>query len=207
MPVCTIMRGLVACGKSHRARRLVGKDGLVCEVDEYFYTQVGKDNPKRYDYNTKLVRDARRWNYCRFKAAIRQGVSPVIVDRGHSKKSSARKYARYAFEHGYEIKVAEPDSPWWIVIRELLKNKEQNLEKLKSISETLSKLSRKIHRVSSKKIYKRMLRWDNDVTPEEILGYKHTPVLLWKASMQTQAKAQKKPSVKAAKALTTTTSK
>ena len=44
-----LMRGLPACGKSHRARRLAGPDGVVLETDAYFYTQVG-DDPASYDY-------------------------------------------------------------------------------------------------------------------------------------------------------------
>ena len=58
--VVYLMRGLPACGKSHRARRLAGADGVVLETDQYFYTQVGED-PGHYDYDKELLPRARQW--------------------------------------------------------------------------------------------------------------------------------------------------
>lgn len=49
-----LMRGLPGCGKSHRAQRLAGAEGVVLETDQYFYTQVG-DDPVRYDYREELL--------------------------------------------------------------------------------------------------------------------------------------------------------
>lgn len=34
--VVYLMRGLPACGKSHRAKRLAGDKGIVLETDQYF---------------------------------------------------------------------------------------------------------------------------------------------------------------------------
>src|SRR5687768_12834933 len=36
-----LMRGLPSCGKSTTAKKLAGDTGVICETDEYFYTQVG----------------------------------------------------------------------------------------------------------------------------------------------------------------------
>ena len=38
-----LVRGLPDCGKSHRAWRLAGTEGVVLETDQYFHTQVGDD--------------------------------------------------------------------------------------------------------------------------------------------------------------------
>ncbi len=118
-----LMRGLPSCGKSHTARRLVGDSGLVCETDEYFLTEVG-DDPEKFDYRDDLMERARKWNFDRFKFAIAQGLSPIVVDRGNSLSLSSQVYVRYASEHGYEVRLCEPESEWWQEIRVLLKNKD-----------------------------------------------------------------------------------
>jgi hypothetical protein len=97
-----LMRGFPSCGKSHTARRLVGDSGLVCETDEYFLTEVG-DDPEKFDYRDDLMERARKWNFDRFKFAIAQGLSPIVVDRGNSLSLSSQVYVRYASEHGLTV--------------------------------------------------------------------------------------------------------
>src|SRR5687767_6999807 len=94
-----LMRGLPSCGKSTTARKLAGQTGVICETDEYFYTQVG-DNPTRFDFRAELMEQARAWNLDRFKAAIDQGITPVVVDRGNSRSLESQAYARYAIDRG-----------------------------------------------------------------------------------------------------------
>jgi hypothetical protein len=38
-----LMRGLPSCGKSHRSKQLAGAQGVICETDQFFYTQVGQN--------------------------------------------------------------------------------------------------------------------------------------------------------------------
>src|SRR5688500_11292648 len=97
-----LMRGLPSCGKSTTAKKLAGATGVICETDEYFYTQVG-DDPTKFDYRAELMEDARRWNFERFKKAIDGGVSPVIVDRGNSRSLESQQYIFYAMERGYKV--------------------------------------------------------------------------------------------------------
>ena len=77
-------------------RRLAGDAGLVCETDEYFYTQVG-DDPTYYDFSMKPMEQVRRWNIERFKKAVDAGVTPVVVDRGNG---------------GSSRRACTPDSQW-----------------------------------------------------------------------------------------------
>ncbi len=121
--VVYLMRGLPGCGKSYTARRLAGSDGIVCETDEYFYTQVG-DDPLRYDYSEALLPAARNWNFARFCQAVDADRSPIVVDRGNGLNAETRDFAVYAVEHGYRLELREPESEWWQEIRVLLKYKQ-----------------------------------------------------------------------------------
>ena len=123
------MRGLPACGKSHAAKQLVAHGGVVLETDEYFYTQVGTD-ATQYDWSDDLLPAARAWNLARFRAALGQGVSPIVVDRGNGRNAETREYVELARQHGYDVQLKEPDSPWWLEIRELLRNRSVNRPQL-----------------------------------------------------------------------------
>ncbi len=153
-----LMRGLPSCGKSYTARRLAGETGVVLETDEYFYLMVGKD-PGRFDYQEDLLPKARQWNFDRFVRAVAAGISPILVDRGNGLNPETRRYAQHAVDHGYEVRLQEPESEWWQEIRVLLKYKKVTREIL---YET--------HRVPVETIRHWMDKWRHDLTIEQILG-------------------------------------
>ena len=99
-----LMRGLPSCGKSHLARRLAGSVGVICETDEFFFTQVG-DDPESYDYDGSRMDEARQWNLDRFCDAVESGVSRVIVDRGNSRSLESCVYIEFAQAHGYQVEL------------------------------------------------------------------------------------------------------
>jgi hypothetical protein len=165
-----LMRGLPGCGKSHRARRLAGTGGVVLETDQYFYTQVGED-PARYDYSDELLPVARQWNLDRFREAIRRGVSPIVVDRGNGLNPESKEYAVLAVEQGYRVELAEPDSPWWLELRVLLKFKRHVDEQLfDAWAQKLADSTRDGHRVPASIIRRWMSRWRYDLTVDQILA-------------------------------------
>lgn len=166
-----LMRGLPACGKSYTARRLAGPVGIVLETDEYFYTQVGDDSAS-YDYAEELLPAAREWNLARFRAAVSRQLSPIVVDRGNGLNAETRKYAAFAVEHGYQVKLTEPDSRWWQELRVLLKYK-QHLKRdvLDRWSDALAQKSLATHRVPAMTIRHWMDKWRYDLTVEDILNY------------------------------------
>ena len=164
-----LMRGLPACGKSHMAKRLAGTTGLVLETDQYFYSQVG-DNPQQYDYSEALLPAARDWNLGRFRDAISQGISPIVIDRGNGRNPETRKYAAYAVDHGYDVELAEPDSFWWQELRVLLKYQQYVDAKLfDAWAQKLADATRDTHRVSAATIRRWMIGWCHDLTVEDIL--------------------------------------
>ncbi len=165
-----LMRGLPACGKSYTARRLAGTAGVVLETDEYFYTQVGND-PASYDYSDELLPVARQWNLARFRDAISQGLSPIVVDRGNGLNPETREYAAYAVEHGYDVELAEPESPWWQELRVLLKYRQFVDDKLfDDWAKKLADMTRDMHCVPRSTIRHWMSHWRHDLTVEDILN-------------------------------------
>ena len=170
-PTVYLMRGLPGCGKSHMAKRLAGDEGVVLETDEYFYTQLG-DDPAVYDYSKKLLPEARRWNFERFCQAIERGISPIVVDRGNGLNPETREYAAYGVEHGYAVELAEPDSPWWLELRVLLKYKRYVADELfDRWAEQLAQSTRDTHRVPASTIRHWISRWRHDITVQDILDY------------------------------------
>jgi len=165
-----LMRGLPSCGKSTTARKLIGDTGMICETDEYFFKHVG-DNPEEFTYDDELMETARAWNLERFKKAVDEGVSPIVVDRGNSLSLESKVYAVYARDRGYEVQLKEPESQWWQEIRVLLKYKKLTKPALYEWAQTLAEMNQSTHRTSARTIKRWMDNWRWDVTIEDILKY------------------------------------
>jgi predicted kinase len=166
--VVYLMRGLPSCGKSYTARSLAANGGVVLETDLYFHTQVGND-PHQYDYDAKRLDDAREWNLQRFRQAVDLGRSPIIVDRGNGQNPETRAYAQHAVDHGYSVKLKEPNSPWWQVIRRLLCNKNSCNDLLDDWAVHLSQMNRATHAVPASTIRHWMTHWNPNLTVSDIL--------------------------------------
>jgi hypothetical protein len=143
----------------------------VLETDEYFYLLVG-DDPARYDYDEKLLPAARQWNFERFRSAIAQSVTPIVVDRGNGLNRETQRYARYAVEHGYHVELKEPESPWWQEIRALLRDPQGNQQRLGELVARLAQSSIATHRVPASTIQRWMAAWKLDLTVEQILNFR-----------------------------------
>lgn len=110
--VMILMRGLPGSGKSFTAKQ-VGKGGAVYGSDEFFMIHDPKAGEKTYQFNEKLLGHAHLWNEGRVKAAMRKGISPIVVDNTNVKFEYAKPYVDAAKEYGYEVRIQEPESPWW----------------------------------------------------------------------------------------------
>ncbi len=168
--VVYLMRGLPSCGKSHRSKQLAGTDGVICETDEFFFTQVGQD-VKKFDYSSRRLQEARDWNYDRFVSAIDRLCSPIVVDRGNGLNLETQRYARYAIENGYSVSLAEPNSSWWQELRVLLKYKKHTGPVLDEWAKNLAKMNRSTHRTPSKTIRRWMQNWVTSISIESIMSY------------------------------------
>jgi hypothetical protein len=167
-----LMRGLPAAGNSYTATRLAGDGGVVLETDLCFYTQVG-DDPSQYDYDEKLLPVARRWNFERFQDVVGRSACPIVVDRGNGLNSQTQRYARHAVDHGYEVELKEPESPWWQELRVLLKYKSHVADVVFDIwAQKLADRTRTDHRMPVKTIRRWMSYWRHDLTVEQILNHR-----------------------------------
>ena len=169
--VVYLMRGLPSCGKSRTAKRLAGDAGIVCETDAYYHTQVG-DDPARFDYDARLMWNAKLWNMRNFRRAVREGISPIVVDRGNAMSRDTQRYARFASACGYDVQIVEPESPWWQELRVLLKHKKHTGPILDVWAKKLAKMNRSTHRVPAREIRRRMSKWKHDLTVQDILSYR-----------------------------------
>jgi len=165
-----IMRGLPWTGKSTRAKELAGEEGLIFCTDDYFYTEVEPDKPEEYSWAAKYLPQAHKWNLLRFQDAVHWEKPLLIVDNTNVVPSEPKAYVEYAHINGYDIRIEEPTSPQWLELKPLLYNKKANRQALKEWSEKLAEGSKETHGVPPWVIERRMWKWCNDMTVEQILN-------------------------------------
>ncbi len=164
-----MMRGLPSCGKSTTAKKIAGEQGVICETDRYFFECVG-DDPNTFDFDSKLMEQARQWNFDRFKAAVEEGRHPIVVDRGNSRNNESKRYVVFAREHGYDVVIQEPESKWWQEIRVLLKYKQVTKPVLYKWAEKLAEMNLQTHATPADDIKHIMDKWKWNLTVDDILS-------------------------------------
>lgn len=147
--VLIIMRGLPGSGKSTRAKSLA-TGGEIHSTDNFFM-KGGK-----YVYRPELISQAHEWNEKAAIAAMIQGVSPVVIDNTNIKRRFVEPYVKVARQLGYEIQVAEPDSPWW---KKYFKRDMTPSDKTKLVKELMAHGS---HDVPESSIMKMLDQWEHD---------------------------------------------
>jgi len=134
MKLLILMRGTPGTGKSHEANLLTSKDKIF-STDAWFDLQPGGYVA---NWSQDKLFKAHCWNQDRTKAAIALGTTPLVVDNTNLQMKAARVYFDMGVEAGYEVQIREPSSPWWLEIKELMRDKKTNQEKLKDWSEKLA---------------------------------------------------------------------
>ncbi len=125
---------------------------------------------QKFDWSDDLLPQARQWNLARFRDALAQRISPIVVDRGNGLNRETWEYAQLAVANGYRLELKEPDSPQWLTIRALLANKAANQAALDEWARRLAEMSRATHRVPAKTIRSWMNSWRLDLTVDRILA-------------------------------------
>ena len=140
--VLYILRGVPGSGKSFKAKELAGSTGFIFSTDEFWGTdpetyrqnfdQAIKDNnvsEKLGEYHNK--------NYERAVNALKQGLSPIVIDNTNIMRNHFQKYVDAAQKNGYEVHYAEPDFQPWKDVRPHISSK--NTEELEKASEFFHK--------------------------------------------------------------------
>ena len=108
------MRGLAGSGKSSIAKEL-GKGGAIFSTDDFFIIN-GK-----YQYDPSMIGYAHTWNQGRAKKAIREGITPIVIDNTNVAGWQAKPYVEEAIANGYTVQIIEPNTPWKFNAEELAK--------------------------------------------------------------------------------------
>ena len=181
-----IIRGLPGSGKSYTAKQLLyrfgGGDneyGHIFSIDHEFTPETvrkrqagievgGDDEDREYKKNFSTSRRPAmvRRMIQRFREAVDQGVTPLIVDNTNIKIEHMRSFADYAEKEGYEIRIQYPESEHWKQGREALRTKDP--EAMKVFASALRQMGR--HNVPEDKLIQMMKSWDHSPTMTDILG-------------------------------------
>ena len=158
------MRGAPASGKSYAAKKLAGRQGVVCETDSYF-GPPGEE----YSFVSKQVPEARASNMRKFMSALLHCITPIVVDRGNGKGDRTRWYVQAALDHGYTVQFAEPVSKQWSNIKKVLIQKAAVDRILEIWAVVLAKKQKRTHGVEQWRILKSLKKFDPELTVEKVL--------------------------------------
>jgi predicted kinase len=153
-----IMRGIPGAGKSRKVQSLLikygGDAGHVFSTDNTYIPETlrrRKNNEfvpeaeeleeytRNYPKDAEGASKAHQQTLERAKYAIDNGMSPVIVDNTNISWRAMQSYVEYADKAGYEIRLEEPESPWWKEYRPYLRDKDnpENAAKLAEFQKIL----------------------------------------------------------------------
>ncbi len=131
--VLIIMRGISGSGKSTLAQQLKGVSGVVFSTDEFFHDQEGK-----YNFDATKLGVNHSKNRKRTEEAMKQSISPIVIDNTNTRYEEAKPYVLLAQKYGYKVEVREPDTPWKFNAEELAKRNTHGVP-LEAIKRMLSR--------------------------------------------------------------------
>ncbi|KAI5930361.1 NEDD4-binding protein 2-like 1 [Manis javanica] len=136
-----LLRGLPGSGKTTLARQLKHDfpRALIFSTDDFFFREDGA-----YEFDPDFLEEAHEWNQKRARKAMRNGISPIIIDNTNLHAWEMKPYAVMALENNYEVIFREPDTRWKFNVQELAR--------------------RNIHGVSREKIHRMKEQYEHDVT-------------------------------------------
>ncbi|XP_006877912.1 PREDICTED: NEDD4-binding protein 2-like 1 [Chrysochloris asiatica] len=144
-----LLRGLPGSGKTTLARQLQHDfpRALILSTDDFFFREDGT-----YEFNPDFLEEAHKWNQKRARKAMRNGISPIIIDNTNLHAWEMKPYAVMALENNYEVLFREPDTRWKFNVAELAR--------------------RNVHGVPREKIQRMKERYEHGVTFHSVLHAK-----------------------------------
>jgi NEDD4-binding protein 2 len=132
MKTLIIMRGVSGSGKSTLARAIQKLDGgVIFSTDDFFTDEDGV-----YRFDPKKIGMNHIRNQNRTEEAMRDGVSPIIVDNTNVRAWEMKPYVNLADKYGYEIIIKQPGDPDFpsVSFDEIMKRQEKRAGESKSLS-------------------------------------------------------------------------
>jgi len=198
--VVIIMRGLSGSGKSHTAKKMLERYGggdpadHIFSTDDWFIQDLLTDRRRREKLGVSIDQESEKeielatyrqnwtpeklgaahgWNFDRFKAAIDQWATPIVVDNQNVQAFHMKNYVEYAEKAGYRVIIKEPESDWWRDNRHLLAANpphQRDNDKLDKFAEFLA--SNNAHGVPKDVIFRNLQKWQHDLSADDIMGRK-----------------------------------
>jgi DNA polymerase III delta prime subunit len=120
----------------------------------------------RSNWHGSKLKAAHSDNLTKFKLAVDQGVTPLIVDNTNITARDPGAYVRYAQAANYDIRIQEPTSPHWTANRDLLSDKYMNRDKLDVFAKELA--DKNTHGVPLESIKNMMNKWQHNVKVKDV---------------------------------------
>ncbi|XP_033615869.1 NEDD4-binding protein 2-like 1 [Fukomys damarensis] len=117
---------------------------MIFSTDDFFAREDGA-----YEFNPDFLEEAHEWNQKRARKAMRNGISPIIIDNTNLHAWEMKPYAVMALENNYEVIFREPDTRWKFNVQELAR--------------------RNVHGVPREKIHRMKERYEHNVTFHSVL--------------------------------------
>jgi NEDD4-binding protein 2 len=140
-----IVRGISGSGKSTLSKQL-GQGGVIHSTDDLFMVD-GK-----YQFDVSKLTENHQANERRTEDAMKNGITPIVVDNTNVSFWEFRKYVELAQQYGYEVSFHEPTTPWKFDAEELAKRNQ--------------------HGVPLKGIRSMLKRWEHDPIVDKVLKSK-----------------------------------
>jgi predicted kinase len=134
--VLYLMHGVSGSGKSTEAARL-GQGGVILSSDSFFMHE------EEYRFDVNLLPQAHQRCIDQAKEAMEQGVSPIVVDNTNLERWEALPYINLADCYQYEVRIAEPSTPWKLDPEELARRNKGRapVERVREMVDTYKKNS------------------------------------------------------------------
>lgn len=153
-----LMHGLPGSGKSFRASQMKSEGAHVFSNDSLLTTENGV-----YFWDESRAILAHQKNQSLVAKAMRQGLTPIVLDNTNIKPYHVTPYVRLGKFYKYEYTLIEIDTPWALDVDELVKRNIHGVSKL-----VLEKMKKDYINISTD-AFKAILQWEMPFDPEVCL--------------------------------------